>query len=600
MAKVVVLGGGVAGLSAAHELIERGFEVEVYERNAAFGGKARSLDFAVPCPPQQKPLPGEHGFRFFPGFYKHVIDTMQRIPRGPAPGSGTVFDNLVTAGEIAITQETKPPWVFAADTPTTIAQWLEAFRDLLDAPNLGVKKEEVAFFVSRLACYMSSCDERRKEQYENQSWYEFIRADLSEAYERVLARGLTLMLVAMKPKEASVNTIAKILVQLLIDIIDDERSPDRVLNQPTNDAWIDPWTRYLEQRKAKLVTGAVLEGVELGPHGVSSARVVIGGTPTVVTGDYFVLAVPVETACKVLTDAQLAMAGIAGIKRLKTEWMNGIVYYLDRDVKLSNGHAIYGDSKWAVTAISQPQFWGGVDLSKYGAGDVKGILSAIVSDWGERGNKTTDKTARECTEAEIKAEVWAQITAHHAQAPRPEQRLDGVTPLHCFLDPAITFPSLGATANCEQLLINTMGSASDRPGATTAIRNLFLAADYVATHTDLATMEAANEAARHAVNGLLEAASSGAPRCRIWQLEEPLLFAPLRKLDAVVYKLNKNSRPPLCHAAPEVLGLGKGKLKTPVQGAMMRWILDPPSRGFLLSNLAFGALVVYLMANNQD
>ena len=25
-------------------------------------------------------LPGEHGFRFFPGFYKHVIDTMGRIP----------------------------------------------------------------------------------------------------------------------------------------------------------------------------------------------------------------------------------------------------------------------------------------------------------------------------------------------------------------------------------------------------------------------------------------------------------------------------------------------------------------------------------------
>ena len=36
MAKVVVLGGGVAGLSAAHELVERGFEVEVYERNLPF------------------------------------------------------------------------------------------------------------------------------------------------------------------------------------------------------------------------------------------------------------------------------------------------------------------------------------------------------------------------------------------------------------------------------------------------------------------------------------------------------------------------------------------------------------------------------------
>lgn len=31
--KVIVLGGGVAGMSAAHELIERDFEVSVYENN---------------------------------------------------------------------------------------------------------------------------------------------------------------------------------------------------------------------------------------------------------------------------------------------------------------------------------------------------------------------------------------------------------------------------------------------------------------------------------------------------------------------------------------------------------------------------------------
>jgi uncharacterized protein with NAD-binding domain and iron-sulfur cluster len=40
---VAIFGGGVGGLSAAHELAERGFAVTVYERNAAFGGKARSL-----------------------------------------------------------------------------------------------------------------------------------------------------------------------------------------------------------------------------------------------------------------------------------------------------------------------------------------------------------------------------------------------------------------------------------------------------------------------------------------------------------------------------------------------------------------------------
>lgn len=37
--KVAVLGGGVAGLTAAHELVDRGFEVEVYEFKAIPGGR---------------------------------------------------------------------------------------------------------------------------------------------------------------------------------------------------------------------------------------------------------------------------------------------------------------------------------------------------------------------------------------------------------------------------------------------------------------------------------------------------------------------------------------------------------------------------------
>ena len=43
MQTVVVLGGVVAELSAANELIERGFEVEVYETLSIPGGRARSI-----------------------------------------------------------------------------------------------------------------------------------------------------------------------------------------------------------------------------------------------------------------------------------------------------------------------------------------------------------------------------------------------------------------------------------------------------------------------------------------------------------------------------------------------------------------------------
>ena len=48
-------------------------------------------------------------------------------------------------------------------------------------------------------------------------------------------------------------------------------------------------------------------------------------------------------------------------------------------------------------------------------------------------------------------------------------------------------------------------------------------------------MEAANEAARRAVNGILDAAGSGAARCSVWQLHEPEIFVPWRELDFIRY-----------------------------------------------------------------
>ena len=87
---------------------------------------------------------------------------------------------------------------------------------------------------------------------------------------------------------------------------------------------------------------------------------------------------------------------LAALDRLVTRWMNGILFYLDRDVPLVNGHAIYIDSAWALTSISQAQFWDGVDLERYGDGRVEGILSVDVSDWQTPGPRT-GKVAARCT-----------------------------------------------------------------------------------------------------------------------------------------------------------------------------------------------------------
>jgi hypothetical protein len=83
--EIVVLGGGVAGLSAAHKPIERGFELEVCEALAIPGGKARSAAIGGSGEPgpngMRKDPPGEHGLRFLPRLRRSVGHPAAPFPR---------------------------------------------------------------------------------------------------------------------------------------------------------------------------------------------------------------------------------------------------------------------------------------------------------------------------------------------------------------------------------------------------------------------------------------------------------------------------------------------------------------------------------------
>src|SRR5215471_3435528 len=142
---VAILGGGVAGLSAAHELAERGFEVDVYERRPVIGGKARSIPVPGSAQGARAPLPGEHGFRFFPGFYQHITDTMQRIPYGP---HGSTFDNLSVATRMLLARAGQTEITWVARCPRNLDDFRAFLIELLTP--LNVPAHELAYFVSRV------------------------------------------------------------------------------------------------------------------------------------------------------------------------------------------------------------------------------------------------------------------------------------------------------------------------------------------------------------------------------------------------------------------------------------------------------------------
>jgi uncharacterized protein with NAD-binding domain and iron-sulfur cluster len=520
--RVAVLGGGVAGLTAAHELAERGFEVTVYEARDRLGGKARSLPVPGSGTDGRRDLPAEHGFRFFPGFYRHVPDTMRRIG---------VDGHLVGAERVLLAQaDGRPELLTPAHLPESLEDFALVTRFVLAAAtSLGIPPEETAWFLERLLTLLTSCDERRLGQWELQSWWSYVGAEQrSAAFQKFLADGLTRTLVAARAREMSARTGGTILLQLLFDLTRAGGRADRVLDGPTSDVWIDPWVAHLEGLGVEIRRTAPVEGIQFGGGRITGVTV----AGTTVTADHYVAAVPVEIMRTLAgPDLRAAEPRLKRLDRLVTRWMNGIMFYLDEDVPVVKGHAIYIDSDWALTSISQRQFWRGYDLEQTGDGRVEGILSVDVSDWAQPSRRL-GKIAMQCTHDEVVAEVWAQLSDHL-------ENLDGSNVVRAFLDPAIEFPNPTEAANLEPLLVNTADSWKDRPDAVTRIPNLFLASDYVRTHTDLATMEGANEAARRAVNGILDATRSPAPRCELWPLREPAVFGPARALDRIRWKLFK-------------------------------------------------------------
>ncbi|MFI1914651.1 FAD-dependent oxidoreductase [Nocardia sp. NPDC020380] len=535
--KVAVLGGGVAGMTAAHELAERGYDVTIYERRA-LGGKARSIAVPGTGAGGRPDLWGEHGFRFFPGFYHHIPDTMRRIPfAGNANG---VWDNLVAAPEARFSRTSGDDLIIPMGKAGRIWATPDDFRETVSsAISTSTKMGEVdaLYFANRLLVFNTSCDARRDDQWDKVSWRDYVGAGhRSNEFRMLLSRTLTTLLVAAKDNLASTKTIGNMGEQFLGNPMEtgNDGPLDRLLNGATTDAWLQPWADLLHGMGVQVVNAEV-RGLELSGKRITGAQIVDGsGASRTVDADYFVCAVPVEVARTLWTPEILSLRPeLAGMSQLTVDWMTGIQFYLKSQTDIARGHTAYVDSPWSLTSIAQNQFWNRTPFSGMGDGTVQDCLSVDISDWNTPG-MLYGKPAKECTHDEISREVWAQLKAHLDT----RKNLLRDDDLHSwFLDTGVTWDAQqGRNTNVDPLLINTAGSWALRPDTHGQdLENLFLAADYVRTNVDLATMEGASEAARTAVNKLLDVDGSNAARCKLFTLYRAEVLEPFRQLDIARY-----------------------------------------------------------------
>lgn len=570
--RVAVFGAGMSGLVVAHELAERGFSVDVYEANSVFGGKARSWGVPGTGAGGRKDLPAEHGFRFFPGFYQHVTDSMIRTP---APGRAKgVLSALRSLDDLAGDDD---GWgISYSESQWQTIQNLIKLRDFqrLPDPNRLAKPEDVvrsistifsglakpstlnrglelAWFAARVGAFVTACDERRKGPWDNLSWWKFMAADgRSMWFRNNLVKGTTMGLVAVKPEVCSVSSGGNIMDAFLWNLMGVDRGPLtayalRFLDGPTTEVWIDPWIAHLESLGVRFHTGQRLSKLTTGGGRITSASVTdAGGTTREVDADWYVSAIPIDKARPLLLTPEILNLdpSLELIRDLKTDWMNGMQIYLKRPVKASAGLVGLFDHEWTISAVLQKQLWRRNIPKEFGDGTVGDVISIDISTWDRPGMTTTKKAARDCTKEEIFREVWGtlkQRLGKHDPAFKDEN-------VHSWiLDPAIAFGSDGrVTGNDEPLTVQTVGTWNKRPKGPTAIPNLFLSGDWIQVTANVVSMEAANQGGRQTARAVL-AAAGGNP--------DDVFFKTEIKAPPAIVKLREEDRRRFDKGMPNVL-----------------------------------------------
>ncbi|GEM_PF-2144650 len=230
-------------------------------------------------------LPGEHGYRLFPSFYRNLLDVMKRTPlleeapsgsrsrviaRGSTDesptsdkrsGEHTVFDMLrsIENHAFAPAPDKKgkggpPPRLMIRSGPRSWEDALEAIRALYE--DLEWLSSDVASYTTKVLQYLTSCKARRAE-YSKNSWFDYLDAgNGSPGYQDSL-KHWPKALVGLESQSADARSFGSVATQLMLDQVKPPGFRDGSLKGPTTEVWFDHWRTYLEDLGVVFVKGTL-------------------------------------------------------------------------------------------------------------------------------------------------------------------------------------------------------------------------------------------------------------------------------------------------------------------------------------------------------
>ena len=451
--RTIVIGGGLAGLTAAADLSDAGHEVLVLEKRPVLGGKVSSW--------VQDGYPVESGLHIFFGCYTELIDMTKRVgayrnidwkehtihvarPGGKVsrfrfPGMPAPFNGIVafTANDLLTWREKLTnvlalvrPWVTPLDRVAkwddrTYAQWHRGY---------GIAEGVLTKWWNPIALSMG-----------------FLPA------EEMSARPMTTVFHHFSRKARA--------------------SRVGFLDGPPSERLHRPFADYIEARGGEIRTGAKAEELVLewqAGRPVFTGVRLEGGE--VVQGDAFVMAAPLHSARQAIPRVLRHIPYFDNLWKLKSVPVMNVQVWFDRYVSDTDNLFFTADAPFSVfadLAVTSPLY------DRHGGSLVSMAVAPAEPLW----HLSDDDIARRCLEA--LGELWPRT-----------------------LEAKVLHSTVVKIPN--SIYREVPGSDALRPTQRTPIRNFALAGDY--TRQDyMASMEGAVRSGHRAASALLESMGTRAP-----------------------------------------------------------------------------------------
>ena len=469
--KIIIFGGGISGLTTAHILVQKGFQVELYESEPIIGGMARS---------RREPfteIPTEHSWRGYAPFYRNFYHIAQQIP---TQGGKTVVDNLADHVKFFMLNNNEQ-------------------QSKLDIKSALI----IAYFIGKTML----SDKRSQKDYQK-AITPMLKKHISKASYDFLIKFLMGPGWGMDKDTTSLKHYAKFTELSLFH----SQGPDgkqqklwKVMKGPTQEMWFQPWQKFLEEKGVIFHLNCSLKYINIRKNTITNCILSDG---TQIIGDNYIFAINPFNLENILSQSPTIPKSLTqkhSNSNNKSDY-EMIAFFLAFTEKVEFSYPqpafIMVDGPLTITFYPQDYFWSDtISLGHTPCG------KSIKSLWSGTCITTRDivqlypKKGIELSLEELKQEILHEIFS--SPDIKEKTNIDSLYDIIIWYEWGTEVPSSQLTPHYKKFS-NNIYNQKYRLEQTTQFPNMYISGAHTQTTIDVWSMEGAIESGIKVSNNILE------------------------------------------------------------------------------------------------